>query len=574
MASSQCPAPPPIARESHVNAANISRNERWLICIAATLLVGLRFLYPWSLIWDSDEPQHLHVVWSWVVGLLPYRDVFDNHTPLFSLLCAPVLALVGERPDPIAPMRLAMLPLWGVSMWCVCRIGTRCFSRRAGIWAAIFSNLLPNFYFLMAEFRTDVLWTTLWLATIAILLDGSLSPRRLFFAGLTLGAAFSVSMKTTLFLLTLLSAGAGVWLAYVRSSRVFAATSARSILAGVVATTLGLLLIPAAFVGWFTAHGAATAMWYCVIEHNVIPGETTTAILLHRLWSQGAVVFLAVALAFALVKRPAAIEQELFLRRLFLALTALLFFPLLHGLWPIITPQDHAPWIPVLVLILTPVLLASFDWVSGRFFTPSLRTVLPGALVVAGILWLTHRHHPFSWRNKKAARLIAQGLALTRPDEYVMDAKGELVFRQRAFYYALETLTKRRIGMGLIPDDINERLIATRTTVLHESGRLTRRTRTFTHENYLNLGELCVLGKRLQIPRAGPVSFEIAIPQTYSLISAKGALAGTLDGTPISGPRALAAGSHTVEPAVPVDEIAIIWTRAIEQGYTPFPTAH
>ena len=30
---------------------------------------------------DSDEPQHLHIAWAWTAGLLPYRDVFDNHAP-------------------------------------------------------------------------------------------------------------------------------------------------------------------------------------------------------------------------------------------------------------------------------------------------------------------------------------------------------------------------------------------------------------------------------------------------------------------------------------------------------------
>ena len=30
---------------------------------------------------NTDEPQHLHVAWSVAQGLLPYRDVFDNHSP-------------------------------------------------------------------------------------------------------------------------------------------------------------------------------------------------------------------------------------------------------------------------------------------------------------------------------------------------------------------------------------------------------------------------------------------------------------------------------------------------------------
>jgi hypothetical protein len=78
---------------------------------AAALLV-LRIYCALTLPTNSDEPQHLHVVWAWTEGLLPYRDVFDNHAPLFQLLCAPLLAWLGERAAIVARMRLSMIPLY------------------------------------------------------------------------------------------------------------------------------------------------------------------------------------------------------------------------------------------------------------------------------------------------------------------------------------------------------------------------------------------------------------------------------------------------------------------------------
>src|SRR4051794_17888837 len=63
------------------------------------LWLGLRSFSVFNHLWDSDEPQHLHVVWEWTQGVLPYRDFFDNHTPLFHVLFAPVLRLFGERAD-------------------------------------------------------------------------------------------------------------------------------------------------------------------------------------------------------------------------------------------------------------------------------------------------------------------------------------------------------------------------------------------------------------------------------------------------------------------------------------------
>jgi hypothetical protein len=44
---------------------------------------------------NSDEPQHLHVIWAWTHGMVQYRDVFDNHMPLFQIMCAPILGMLG-----------------------------------------------------------------------------------------------------------------------------------------------------------------------------------------------------------------------------------------------------------------------------------------------------------------------------------------------------------------------------------------------------------------------------------------------------------------------------------------------
>ena len=77
--------------------------------IAACALLALRLVYAWTLRVNSDEPQHLHVVWAWTKGLLPYRDVFDNHAPLFDFLNAPLLVLVGEKAH--APFRRNQAPL-------------------------------------------------------------------------------------------------------------------------------------------------------------------------------------------------------------------------------------------------------------------------------------------------------------------------------------------------------------------------------------------------------------------------------------------------------------------------------
>src|SRR4051812_11556041 len=92
----------------------ISPLERLLIGLLLLVLLGLKVAYAFHFRIDTDEVQHLHLVWAWSKGLLPYRDVFDNHGPIFHLLYSPLFRLFGERADIIIPMRLAVIPLWAL----------------------------------------------------------------------------------------------------------------------------------------------------------------------------------------------------------------------------------------------------------------------------------------------------------------------------------------------------------------------------------------------------------------------------------------------------------------------------
>jgi hypothetical protein len=95
---------------------NLPALEYVLPFFLLALLVALKVIYAFAFRIDSDETQHLHVVWGWVNGLLPYRDLFDNHSPLFQFICSPLFRALGERADIVIPMRLAMIPLYFFSL--------------------------------------------------------------------------------------------------------------------------------------------------------------------------------------------------------------------------------------------------------------------------------------------------------------------------------------------------------------------------------------------------------------------------------------------------------------------------
>jgi hypothetical protein len=111
----------------------ISRIEVWFAVGMFIVLLVLKLLFAFHYRIDSDEPQHLHVVWCLTRQMIPYRDYFDNHCPLFQILCAPLFAALGTRADIVVPMRLAMIPLFAVSLLLIARIVGSLVSARAGL---------------------------------------------------------------------------------------------------------------------------------------------------------------------------------------------------------------------------------------------------------------------------------------------------------------------------------------------------------------------------------------------------------------------------------------------------------
>lgn len=145
--------------------------------LALLLLVG-RFFELRRYRINSDEPQHLHVAWGWTRHLLPYRDLADNHMPLFQLLSAPFVTLFGEHPSTLIAMRALMVPLYLVSVWCTYQMGTIAFSRRVGIWAALVLSAWPPYFLCSLEYRTDNLWAPLWLLCLVVLASGPFTWQR------------------------------------------------------------------------------------------------------------------------------------------------------------------------------------------------------------------------------------------------------------------------------------------------------------------------------------------------------------------------------------------------------------
>ncbi|OLE66936.1 MAG: hypothetical protein AUG09_05000 [Acidobacteria bacterium 13_1_20CM_2_68_7] len=566
------------------------RGERRVLLALSGALILLRVAYAFVYPVDTDEPQHLHIAWAWTKGLLPYRDVFDNHAPLFHVLSAPLIAVIGEDPRVLLFMRLAMLPVFAAALAGSYALGRRLFGARAGAWAAILCGLSPTFFFKSVEYRTDVLWAALWVLAVATLLGRSLGRGRAFRGGLLAGVCLAVSLKTIMLLCALGIAAVSIsLLAGSGTARSDCATGPKSADAGVrrlrdswslvLAFLAGLLVAPAAVVLYFSARGALADLYYCTIQHNLLPGVGR--------WGYSRRVYLLPPILALLIAAARFLIRHLTgggARVAFLLLLSGTQYLLLSTVWPVHTRQDLLPFYPLFTVLLAgllldgPVRAAAEDGRSRWSGVSRLAVRFPVFLACVELAVLPAVSSLTGRGIRPQMRQLAEVLRLTKPADYVLDRKGESVFRNRPFYYALETMTLERMARGLIPDSIPERCVETRTCVAPADTRgFPPRARRFLEDNYIVVGTWRVAG-RLLTTEAGAVQgralpFQVIVPARYAIVAEIDAARGRLDGLPYDGPRDLPPGRHDFLPASGGGRLAVIWAGAAERGFSPFAPA-
>lgn len=539
----------------------------WLFRLAIGLFVASRVALAWHQTISSDEPQHAHVAWAWVHGLVQYRDVFDNHTPLFHLVSAPLVALIGERADILALLRCGMLGFNLVTLFLVWRIGTFLFSAQAGRLATIGLAFFPPFFLDGAEFRTDVLWTSLWVAWIALVTSRVRLERKCFWGGLLLAACFSVSLKSVLLLLTTVVAFAAAAVLRPRFAPTLKKVEPVAIFKGSVLALAGFSILVGGILCLFVALGAGPAMYRCVIQHN-LGGEEVD--FLHRLlkgsldprfWFFVPAIYFV---AFALGKWS---NSEQRFRIAFLALFVGFYPLLLLGGWPVITRQDFLPYYPLLLTCLSPLALSFLKRLSPQIgASPLTGFVCFVILILVEGGWSTDILLRKARPDPIAADRIGEVLRLTKPGETVLDPKGDVVLRPRPIYDVLELFTMERYRDDLISDQIPEQLIANHTMVAVRSNRYPERTRRFLQENYLWSGRLLIAGIETHENAGGSFRFHLSLGGSYVFLSNGHLLSGKLNGVPISGKAEMQPGFFEFVPDTADRPLTIQWEKAYQVG--------
>ncbi|MEA2569423.1 MAG: hypothetical protein QOI24_1424 [Acidobacteriota bacterium] len=455
---------------------------------------------------DSDEPQHLHVAWGWTRGFVQYRDFFDNHAPLFHMVTAPILSLVGERSDALLWMRAPMLFLFAVVLGVTYAIGKR--------WEAVLLlAFFPPFFLKSLEYRTDNLWTALWMLALLALIR-----KKAFLAGLLLGLAFCVSLKTLLLIVTV--GGAVAITGAMKESRWAVA---------------GIPIAPAILAWYFHIKGAWPQLVLCVFTFNTRGAEPSP---LRFAWPFAMAALLAVAWRFR--KNTDA----------FLATTAAIFTITLVCFWTLISPRDFLPIMPIAAILLAAAI-------------PRAATLALCALFAASIAWYAK---PLVNQTDEQITMLNQVLGMTRPGEPLMDYKGETIFRRRPFYYIFEKIGRGQVRSGLIVDTIPESIIVARCHAAQADGAFwPPRGREFMLKNFLDMGRIRASGQWI----GDDGTFTIAVPGDYLVVDPNGLAEGTLDGAPQLAPRSLEAGPHQFARAHD-GPLAVMWAPAFARGYSPF----
>lgn len=523
------------------------------ISLLFLLVLRLAWLNAYSL--NSDEAQHAHVAWAWTQGLLPYRDVFDNHGPLFGWLHSPLLKWLDNRPDVLTWLRLAMQFWYVVALGAVGWMAQRLYGWRMAVTVVLVAGLFPRFFIVSGQFRTDDMWMAMWLLGLAFVAGAPPRLWRYFFAGLAMGCSLAVSQKTLVLLVTTIVA-AGV----VRLLRPSDAPRA-----GVrcwVAALVGLLIVPGIFVIWLAAHGLLDDAWFGLAGYNV-GGANKRHAAQQTLWF----LVLAAILTIACIREARQRSERRFDWTIFFALQGGLYLLLIWFIWPLITRQDFLPVVPTLA-IAAAGWVSTWQWLAVR---PRLRGAFVLVFVVAELVAVIAEAPP--WQDQLAAQRseLTAVLHYTNDTDTVMDPKGDTIFRMRPYYPVLESLAMRRLRRGQMADTIVDDLI-NRRTMLVVLRRLPPTSARFVMLNYVQAGgDIWVAGRMLPDHQFSH-TIDVNIPGDYVVTDGSQRLSGSLDGGPVADHWFLDRGTHhlVVSGILPV---ALVWTQAFDRGWHPAPPA-
>ncbi len=395
--------------------------------LIAMLLVSAR-----TRAFDPDEFQHAELAWLIARGVVPYRDVFEHHTPLYHFIVAPFLS--GDmvmRNGNAAVSSIISLRWAGVASCVVILALTRWLTRlvvgrpRTALAADAAMLILASmgiFALKGLEIRPDQLAATLLLGAVLALVLGARHDRPTL-GSAAAGACAMLSILTTqktMFAIPGLAV-AVILLAWgARWSRIIVLLAAAG--AGAIAAAVPLL-------GWLLANGALMPFIHdnfllgAVWPHNPRP-----LILIGSAFARDETLTLVLAAIglLAVARLPDAT------RRIALAAVApMLSMVVLMPLFPVVQAQYMFLFLPYIALLGGIGIAAMVEqWASARTL---MALTLTGAVAVHGALTIKTQSTAY---DDAALQRLRYTVERTPVDATVLRGwTAGLAFRRPAFAY-------------------------------------------------------------------------------------------------------------------------------------------
>ncbi len=156
---------------------------------------------------NVDEFENIQMLWLYDRGVIPYRDYLHSHTPLFNLLIWPIYRIIGERPEVLGAVRVAILPFVLATVALVFATARRMAGTIGALVATTLFVASPWAVQSLGEARPDTI--TLPLLFVVTLLwfraadDPEWKPARFFGAGAILGLSTLFTLKNGLYALVI-----------------------------------------------------------------------------------------------------------------------------------------------------------------------------------------------------------------------------------------------------------------------------------------------------------------------------------------------------------------------------------
>lgn len=492
-----------------------------------------------NLKFDRDEWQTMVAAADMANGALLYRDVWDNHGPLLTVLLSWILPLLNTADQAILMTsgRLVTFAIFLPTLWFTHRLARYSGLNTGPSLIAVIVLLSSQTLFEHGlEIRADVPLLLLWTLCLTLLFHGLLHQRRssFFLAGIALGLGFFCSLKS---LLLGLACGAAIFCEMFRSRRLY--ISWLMVFGAGAAISTALLILS------LHLQGNLDAFLASYIGQNVDRIPEAWYIGLQKAWDgeELFLLLLTIALVASWLRRR---DQDMPAPVLIHAVICLLLFVLYLRL-----PTHHAQ--SLLPLLPSAAIVISW-WIGSlpariNFLNTSFSSALT-CLILVLISSIDHgwfKKAPYN--DLQTARIRQEVLP---GDAFLFDGIGIPLFQPRPFIYKsyVHTICDR-IRHGTLELNIPEGLADKDVPYIGLDPRIISmgaEVESFIKMNYIPLrqGSLLAAGKVFS-PLDSMATWNVDIAGHYFIVHDAPDSPVYIDGREVKDQVYLSDGNHTIK---------------------------